>query len=293
MRAPLPTSLLLLVVACYSATCGLVGGGAQAFVQPSQNRRRHHQGRVPSIVASRAPPLVVPLDGFRDSFLGGFSSKWRKEGASSSSSSSSSEGRDAKEKGTVALGRRSSISRRIRRSAGVVAGAALIWASARAGPARASSPAAAAAPNEGPSAARLSLERMVDSYVEEVMFDDDAYDPVESVYREAVEDAVRGSHPRALGDVASSVFGRDGARAVRGEGAGGKSSKGFGGAMLSSVQFLQRRAGLTETAAILVLSGTFVVAGPMAFLLVSMMVGAQSKRQMNSVMKKRYGDTYT
>ena len=50
---------------------------------------------------------------------------------------------------------------------------------------------------------------------------------------------------------------------------------------------------MSESTAILLLAGTFVFAGPVLFATVGMMVGNQSKRQINSVMKQRYGDTYT
>ena len=132
-----------------------------------------------------------------------------------------------------------------------------------------------------------SLEKIVDGYVKDHMFDDDVYDPVESVYREAVADKLQGAHPKALSEITSSVLGQSAAKAEK-----KASATGFGGVLLKAVNFLQRR-GLSESTAILVLTGSFVVAGPLAFVCAGMMVGSQSKRQINSVMKKRYGDTYT
>ena len=41
------------------------------------------------------------------------------------------------------------------------------------------------------------------------------------------------------------------------------------------------------------IAASFVVAGPSAFLFVGMVIGGASKRNMNKVMKKRYGDSYT
>lgn len=119
------------------------------------------------------------------------------------------------------------------------------------------------------------------------MFDDDVYDPVESTYREAMNDKTKGSHPKMISEITADVLGQDVVKAER-----KASASGIGGLLLSAVNMLQQR-GLSETTAILLLAGSFVVIGPGAFLVVGMMVGSQSKRQINSVMKKRYGDTYT
>lgn len=132
-----------------------------------------------------------------------------------------------------------------------------------------------------------SLERMVDEYVQKHMFDDDVYEPVESIYREAITDKTQGTHQKALREITSSVLGQDGVKLEK-----SSSSSGIGDILLKAVGFLQRK-GLSESMSIIVLTGSFVVAGPAAFLIGGMMVGSQSKRQINSVMKKRYGDTYT
>lgn len=133
-----------------------------------------------------------------------------------------------------------------------------------------------------------SIDDLVDGYVKAHMFEDDVYDPVESTYREAISDKVQGAHPKAINEITSSILGQGGVKADK-----KASASGIGGVLLSSINFLQRRAGLSESTAILLLAGSFVIAGPIAFATAGMMIGAQSKRQINSVMKKRYGDTYT
>ena len=146
-----------------------------------------------------------------------------------------------------------------------------------------------------------SLDKIVSRYVQEHMFDDDAYDPVESLYREAYDDATRGSYPQALRDVAASILGQDSvAKNIRGTqmestdtGAGRSGGGGVGVMLTSAITQLKRRLGLSETAAIFVLASLFVVAGPSVFLFVGMIIGGISKRNINRVMKKRYGDTYT
>ena len=144
------------------------------------------------------------------------------------------------------------------------------------------------APAPQPKAPIVSpLDKIVDRYVQNHMFDDDVYDPIESTYREAINDNSKGSHPKKISEITAEVLGQDVVKAER-----KASGSGIGGFLLNAVKLLQRR-GLSETTAVLLLTGTFVVVGPGAFLIVGMMVGAQSKRQINSVMKKRYGDTYT
>ena len=141
-----------------------------------------------------------------------------------------------------------------------------------------------------------SIDQMIDRYVKEHMFDDDTYDPVESVYREAYDDATRGSYPRALREVTglSLTGSQEAAASTSNEGGNALLKKlNIGGLLTSTLGALQSKAGLSESAAIMVLAGVFVVAGPCAFLFSGMIIGGMSKRNMNKVMKKRYGDTYT
>lgn len=138
------------------------------------------------------------------------------------------------------------------------------------------------------SATSPSLEKIVDRYVEKHMFEEDAYDPVESLYREAYNDATEGTYPRALKEVTTSILGQESSKGLA-ENTGGNI---FGSLLTSALGLLKKR-GLSETMAISVLAGSFVVAGPFAFLLTSMVIGGASKRNMNKVMKKRYGETYT
>jgi hypothetical protein len=159
---------------------------------------------------------------------------------------------------------------------------------------------AAAATSHNPVIERLtqavspSLDNMVNRYVKDHMFDDDVYDPVESIYREAVDDAASGKYPVALREIASSSLGGDaGGSMSRGDRDGNTAGASIANLLTGAIAALQKRAGLSQQAAILVLAGTFVVAGPMMGLFGMMMIGGVSKRNMNKVMKQRYGDTYT
>jgi len=176
----------------------------------------------------------------------------------------------------------------LRRPLMILAASMMVWfgsAAVKSTPAHASTtPAAVEAPK---SIMSPSLGQMVDRYVKDHMFADDVYEPVESIYREAINDRVKGAHPKALSEITSSILGQDGIKVEK-----TSSSSTLGDKLMATVNFLQRK-GLSETSAILLLTGSLVVAGPVLFLLVATMAGSQSKRQIKSVMKKRYGDTYT
>jgi hypothetical protein len=140
-----------------------------------------------------------------------------------------------------------------------------------------------------------TLDTMVDKYVKQHMFDDDVYDPVESMYKEANDDAVSGKYPVALREIAQGALG-DGGKMSRGDRDGGDSNTAganVANMLTGAIAALEKRTGLSQQAAIIVLASFFVVAGPMMGLFGMMMIGGVSKRNMNKVMKQRYGDTYT
>lgn len=149
-----------------------------------------------------------------------------------------------------------------------------------------------------------NLDAIIDRYVQTHMFDDDlgsAVDPTAAAYVEAYHDAVTKRHPAALREITADVLQQQ----QRGDAGGivaetsssddSSSSVGdsFGALLTGAIALLQKRAGLSEMAATVVLASAFVLAGPSAFLLGGMMVGGISKRNMNKVFKKRYGDTYS
>lgn len=146
-----------------------------------------------------------------------------------------------------------------------------------------------------------SLDTMIDNYVKEHMFNDDTYDPIESAYREAYDDAVKGTYPQALREVTGSGSSslQSSPSQTTGESTSANPVANFfsnidiGALLTSLLTFLQNKLRLSESAAIMVLAAIFVVAGPSALLFTGMIVGGMSKRNINRVMKKRYGDTYT
>jgi len=132
-----------------------------------------------------------------------------------------------------------------------------------------------------------SLDQMVDKYVKGHMFDDDAYDPVESIYKEAMDDRLKGTYPRDLKETTSAVLGQDVVKTERkGSGAG------MSGLLMKSAGILQKQ-GLSEIQAIGVIVSTLVFGFPAVVLGFGMQIGNRSRRSMNKLMKKRYGETYS
>lgn len=179
---------------------------------------------------------------------------------------------------------------KFRRSFVILAASMLVWfgaAGINSAPAHASTAEISVPESSTGSAVTSPLEQIVDRYVKDHMFDDDVYEPVESIYREAINDKVKGTHLKALSEITSSVLGQDGMKVEK-----TSSSSGVGEWLMGAIAFLQRK-GFSESTAIILLTGTLVVAGPTIFLLGTMMVASQSKRNIQGVMKKRYGDTYS
>ena len=137
--------------------------------------------------------------------------------------------------------------------------------------------------------ASSKADALVDRYVQQHLFHDDlGKDPIASIYREGFYDAVQGKYPAAVQQVTADVWG--------GAAQGGATSiqrTDRGNLFTAALQVLQKRLGLDQGAALAVLAAGCVVAAPFSFLVVGMIIGGASKRNMNRVMKKRYGDTYT
>jgi len=132
-----------------------------------------------------------------------------------------------------------------------------------------------------------SLDQMVDKYAKDRMYDDDIYDPVESIYKEAMDDRLKGAHPKELKEITSSVLGQNVIKAGK-----KASGTGFSGLLMKTVTFL-RKQGFSEMQAIALLTGLFVIGVPAIFFSGLMQIATQNKRSMNRLMKNRYGETYS
>jgi len=132
-----------------------------------------------------------------------------------------------------------------------------------------------------------SLDQITDKFVKSHMFDDDVYDPVESLYREAMDDRLKGSYPRDLKETTSSVLGQNIIKADK-----KTAGAGFSGTLMKTVGFL-RKQGLSEMQAIALVTSFFVIGIPAVSFYLLMQIATQNKRSMNRLMKDRYGETYT
>lgn len=157
-----------------------------------------------------------------------------------------------------------------------------------------------------------SIDTLIDRYVQRYMFDDDTnnIDPIESLFREVNDDIkTGGKYPKAIQDIADSIlYPQSTVSSVPTSAAITKGnlllskvrnmftnikSMNIGTILISTISILQNKFGLSETVSIMILASVFVIAGPSIFLFMGMIIGGISKRNMNQLMKKRYGDTYT
>ena len=140
------------------------------------------------------------------------------------------------------------------------------------------------------------VDQIIHHYVQQHMFDDDmsVTDPVVGTYREAYTDHMTPKYPMSLRQIITDAF--RGSTTTTSSSTSNVSKRpplDVGLVLTQTIQLLQRTLGCTEMTATIVLSIAFVVAGPSAFLLFGMIVGGISKRNMDQVFKKRYGETYT
>jgi hypothetical protein len=138
------------------------------------------------------------------------------------------------------------------------------------------------------------VDQIIHHYVQQHMFDDDmsVTDPVVGTYREAYTDHMTPKYPMALRQIITDSF-RGSTTTASTSNVSKRPPLDVGLVLTQTIQLLQRTLGCTEMTATIVLSIAFVVAGPSAFLLFGMIVGGISKRNMDQVFKKRYGETYT
>jgi len=129
------------------------------------------------------------------------------------------------------------------------------------------------------------LEKIVDRYVKDYMFDDDVYDPVESTFRETYDDVTSGEYPKALEDITVGILGK---KAVKKDDGGNGIIRG-----LQVVQKILVRLGFSEKAAQLTLAVATFSAMAGGFIISIGLVGSSIKAKMGRRMKKRYGDDFT
>jgi hypothetical protein len=130
-----------------------------------------------------------------------------------------------------------------------------------------------------------SLDKIVDRYVKDHLFDDDVYDPVESAYREAFEDVTTGKYPRALNEVASSLLGSDVTISK-------KPMENVVISILTNGSRGLQSLGLSAVAANVVVYGITLVGAPSFVLLGILSYANMQKRMRIRQNKRRYGEDY-
>eukprot|EP00978_Attheya_sp_CCMP212_P015743 scaffold40779_cov57-Attheya_sp.AAC.6 len=134
------------------------------------------------------------------------------------------------------------------------------------------------------------LDDMVQAYVEQHMFDDDVYNPVESAYREAYQDVATSNYPKALSATASHVLGET--ITMTSEVEAELAPPSTGNAILAtytkSSALLTKLFGLSKSTADLAVVGLFLASMPFLGLL-ALTYGNLSRRKINRDQVKNYG----
>jgi hypothetical protein len=181
----------------------------------------------------------------------------------------------------VSMQRISKLATKFRRALALVCVSAMLWFGSGASPAYAApSSAGATIQRVLPSA---SLDQMVNRYVKDHMFDEDVYDPLESIYREAYQDSTVGRYPKVLKEITSSVIGKEKVA---------KEHNAVMSTMLDLSKGLQKM-GLSEGTAVAVMAGSVVIGTPLFLTVFVSSYISFNKRRLVGGMKKRYGDDYT
>ena len=128
-----------------------------------------------------------------------------------------------------------------------------------------------------------TMETMMEHYVQDHMFDDDVYDPLESAYREAYHDSTVGQYPKSLKEITTSIMGKE------------KINQDHNIVVATMLHLSSglKRIGLSEGTALAVLAGGTILGVPLLSTVVAMSYIAFNKRRLVGSMKKRYGDDYS
>lgn len=176
---------------------------------------------------------------------------------------------------------------RVRRMAVTLCAAVFLWVGTSAyNPLPAHAAAVPSMPNIENVLPSASLDQMVDRYVKDHMFDDDTYNPVESLYRETYDDINVGTYPATLKDVTAGILGKDAVK-IRREGENKVIA-----VFQSAATLMTKRVGISEKAAQIVLAVSVFASACISFVSVFGGVSFVLKSNMRKEMKKRYGEDY-
>ena len=148
-------------------------------------------------------------------------------------------------------------------------------------------PSQAASTTASPTIQDAEQQRIIDQYIQEHIFDDDAYDPVESIYKEAMNDKrpSKTSHPKALQTISSEILGTKKSSATQ--------TTDIAGKLMLFLQFLQRRFGISESTSIFVLLMVIIATVPTVGLMTLAAITNSNRRKIMKDLSDRYGNDYS
>lgn len=141
---------------------------------------------------------------------------------------------------------------------------------------------------------RTSSE-LIDKYVKDRLFADDAFDPVESAYREAFADyptnGNEGYYPSLLADTAASALGRkDGSSLIVAKASSAQSDTGgITGALMKSSDFLQQKLKVSSSVSYYIIAAGLLLGGTVLPGILGMSYQVFQRLQIDKSEMKMYG----
>jgi len=169
---------------------------------------------------------------------------------------------------------------KFRRAVALICFSAMLWFGSDAVPPANAATTTASIQRVLPSA---TLDQMVERYVKDHMFDDDVYDPLESAYREAYDDATVSQFPKALKEITTTVMGKE------------KTSKEHNTVVTTVLHMSQglQKMGLSQGTAVAAIAASTIIGVPLAVTILFSAYTSFSQSRLQVFMKSRYGDDYS
>jgi hypothetical protein len=140
-----------------------------------------------------------------------------------------------------------------------------------------------------------TADELIDKYIQERLFIDDAFDPVESAYREAYSDypsnGREGVYPQLLGETAASALGRkDGSSLIISKSAASQSDAGgITGALIKASDFLQQKIKVSSSVSYYIIAAGLLLGGTVLPGILGMSYQAFQRLQIDKSEMKMYG----
>ncbi|KAL3802602.1 hypothetical protein ACHAWO_003630 [Cyclotella atomus] len=140
-----------------------------------------------------------------------------------------------------------------------------------------------------------TADELIDKYIQERLFIDDAFDPVESAYREAFSDypsnGREGVYPQLLAETAASALGRkDGSSLIISKSAASQSDAGgITGALIQASDFLQQKLKVSSSVSYYIIAAGLLLGGTVLPGIVGMSYQAFQRLQIDKSEMKMYG----